>query len=107
MLELIGLAFSTKFNNHEDVLVMIDKSTEVLKDCLIYADFSETQIDFPFDNVMDLEFNENLDIIAWDEPNEQSDDWDQKDRGKYRLNKKYENIVPMMPTGSKMTIYTM
>ena len=107
MLQLIGLAFSKKFNNHEDVLDMIDKSTEVLKECLIDADFSEIKVDFPFDNVMSLEFNENLDIIAWNEPNEQSDDWEQKDRGKYRLNKEYENIVPMKPIGSKMTIYIM
>ena len=54
---------------------------------------------------MCLEFNENLDILAWDEPNEQSDDWDQKDRGKYRLNNEYDNIVPIKTIGSKMTIY--
>lgn len=107
MLTLIGLAFSKKFNNHEDVLDMIDKSTEVLKECLIDADFEETSVEFPFDNAMCLEFNENLDVLAWDEPNERSEDWDQKGTGKYRLNKEYENIVPMKPTGSKMTVYIM
>lgn len=107
MLQLIGLAFSKKFNNHEDVLDMIDKSTNVLKECLIDADFTEKSIDFPFDNAMCLEFNENRDILAWDEPAEEVEDWERKDRGKYRLNMEYENIVPFKPTGSKMTVYTM
>ena len=107
MLQLIGLAFSKKFNNHEDVLDIIDKSTNVLKECLIDADFTEKSIDFPFDNAMCLEFNENRDILAWDEPAEEVEDWERKDRGKYRLNMEYENIVPFKPTGSKMTVYTM
>ena len=38
---------------------------------------------------------------------EQSEDWEMKGRGKYKLNREYENIVPFLPTGSKMTIYTM
>ena len=107
MLSLISSAFYKKFDNHEDVLDMIDKSVEILKECLDDAEFSEIKIDYPFDDAMSLEFNENLDVIAWDEPNEQSDEWEMKGRGKYRLNREYENIVPMLPTGAKMSVYIM
>lgn len=105
LLSLVNLAFAKKFNNHEDVLEMIDKSTEVLIECLNSASFNKLEVDFPFDNAMVLEFTENLDILAYDEPEEESEDWERKDRGKYRLNKVYENIVPFKPTGPKMTAY--
>lgn len=106
MLDLIGMAFSLQFKNHDEILNMIDTSDEILAEVLNDADFRKLTIDYPFDN--EPEFTDDLRLLAWEEPIENiNEDWDILNKGKYLFNKKYENIVPFKPNNYQMTIYYM
>lgn len=104
--ELFGTSYARSFRNHEEVINYISQETSKLTNCLEDADFKCSTIDFPFNNSLCLEFTSDCDLIAWEDIREEVEDWTQKDKGKYLLNKSYQNIVPIMPHNSKMDIYT-
>lgn len=97
--------YAKSFRNHEEVMNILDTSTDVLLDCITDAEFSKKRIDFPFDNPMCLEFSSDGLLFAWENCLEESDNWINKGN-KFLLNERYDNIVPMVPRGTEMYIYT-
>ena len=104
--KLLNRDLSRSFRNHEEVMNAINMDIEILEECLEDANFTKKSVEFPFDNAMCLEITSDNQILAWESLKEESEYWEQKGSDKYLLNEHYSNIVPMLPSGAKMTIYT-
>ena len=104
--KLLGSRYANSFRNHEEVINCIEPRKDILIDCLLDAGFKEKEIDFPFSNSLCLEFTSDAMLIAWEEIDGTSDNWEFKEKGKYLLNKNYQNIVPMQPHDTNMMIFT-
>lgn len=103
--KIFGTSYAKSFRNHEDVINCIDPNVDTLIECLINAGFEKNTVNFPFENALSLEYSSDNTLLAWEELSENNEDWRKLEKGKYMLNKAYNNIVPLVPHEDKMCIY--
>lgn len=105
MNKLLDGNYARSFRNHEEVMNILNANIDILLECLQDAEFEKKKIEYPFSNPMSTEFTSDMLLYVWEDLKEESENWDKRGN-KYVLNEKYENIVPFLPQGSEMIIFT-
>lgn len=105
MNKLLDGNYARSFRNHEEVMNILNANIDILLECLQDAEFEKKEIEYPFSNPMSIEFTSDMLVYVWEDLKEESENWDKRGN-KYVLNEHYENIVPFLPQGSEMIIFT-